>query len=880
MITLKEYQKHTLSALERYLGLARLSSPAAAFDRVIAEMPSGAGPQQYRERLGMDDVPYVCLRLPTGGGKTLLACHAIGIAADNYLEREFPLVLWLTPTNTIRTQTADAIRDPAHPYREALDAAFGLDTVMVFDIADVANIRPKDLSQKVCIVVATMQTLRVSEKSKEFRKVYGDNENFEEHFKGLPNTAPGLDRKDNDPNKRVVYSFVNILHQLRPLVIVDEAHKAVSDLSGEMMRRINPACVVEMTATPVDSNVLYHVGASELKTEEMVKLPFMLTEHNDWEQAVNGALASHRFLVEKAKEDADYIRPLVLFQAEKKGREHTVEVLKNHLITNEGIPESRIAVATGEQRELDGINLFDKTCPIQYVITIEALKEGWDCSFAYVFCSLANISSAVDVEQLLGRVMRMPYAKKRRIPELNNAYAHVVSPSFAQAANGMYDHLRNMGFNAEEAAENLVHNSVLPGMENYEQGLFANHASPPLLITLEKRPEIESLDEDEQQNISVESRDDGKFDVRIRGDISEAAEECLVAAETKQGKERVRFHVAMHRERVKKRRPASPAESGKLLQLGQLKLWIDESPESPEEETLLIASGWSPLNGYDGLAANEFSYDENARTFVFDLDGEQLSYKASEDKVQLSLFAAPNWDELNLSRWLDQQCRQDDIRQVDMLEFCRKSVAGLLRAGKFDLNMLARAKYALAAALKMKLGRLRQAALRSGYQRCLFSSEFRVEVTFQSLHSFPEYGYAESIPAYVGRYAFQKHYYRDIRDLKASGEEFDCARILDAHPKVEYWLRNVDRQKHSFWLPLHDGKFYPDFIVKLRDGRLLVVEYKGAHLEDTPDTAEKRNIGELWAGKSGGKHLFLMAVKTDAHGQSTEQQINHVIAVQ
>ncbi len=474
--------------------------------------------------------------------------------------------------------------------------------------------------------------------------------------------------------------------------------------------------------------------------------------------------------------------------------------------------------------------------------------------------------------------MRMPYARKRRIPELNNAYAHVVSPSFAQAADGMYDHLRNMGFNAEEAAENLLPPPVLPGMEGYgQEGLFA--APPQSLITFDKRPDVESLDEGERQNITVTSRDDGKFDVHIRGEISEKAEECLVAAEPeKEAKERVRFHVALHRERVKKSRPESPAESGKLLQLGQLKFWIDDSPESPEEETLLIASEWSPLNGYAGLTASEFSYNENSNTFVFDLDGEELSYRPSEEKAQLSLFAAPDWNELHLSRWLDQQCRQDDVRQVDMLEFCRKSVAGLLQSGKFDLGTLARAKFALAAALKMKLGRLRQAALLFGYQRCLFSGDFIVEVSFQSPHNFPEYGYAENIAPYTGRYAFQKHYYRDIRDLKSSGEEFDCARIIDSHPEVEYWVRNVDRQKHSFWLPLHNGKFYPDFIAKLRDGRILVIEYKGAHLEETPDTLEKRNIGELWAGKSGGKHLFLIAVKEDGRGWIVERQISDVIS--
>lgn len=51
-------------------------------------------------------------------------------------------------------------------------------------------------------------------------------------------------------------------------------------------------------------------------------------------------------------------------------------------------------------------------------------------------------------------------------------------------------------------------------------------------------------------------------------------------------------------------------------------------------------------------------------------------------------------------------------------------------------------------------------------------------------------------------------------------------------------------------------------MAQLEDGRLLVVEYKGAHIADGPDTAEKRTIGQLWERKSGGKGLFVVVEKT------------------
>ena len=233
MFTLKDYQTRTLEALEKYLSSARIIGPKDAFERFVKDNRTDTNPQVYQHRWSLTDVPYVCLRLPTGGGKTLLASHCVKIAGSTFMEQDYPTVLWLVPTNTIRLQTREALENNAHPYREALNSTFGMNRVAVFDVSDIANIRPKDFQDKVCIIIGTMQTLRVAETNKEVRKVYGHNENFEPHFSALPNTAPGLDR---DESGQVLFSFVNILHQLKPLVIVDEAHKAISDLSGEMYR--------------------------------------------------------------------------------------------------------------------------------------------------------------------------------------------------------------------------------------------------------------------------------------------------------------------------------------------------------------------------------------------------------------------------------------------------------------------------------------------------------------------------------------------------------------------------------------------------------------------------------------------------------------------
>ena len=92
---------------------------------------------------GLPGVPNVCLRLPTGGGKTLLAAHTVAVAGRHFLERDYPVVLWMVPTNTIRVQTAEALKKPGHPYRAALDEAFD-GRVSVFDAAEIAQTLLKD----------------------------------------------------------------------------------------------------------------------------------------------------------------------------------------------------------------------------------------------------------------------------------------------------------------------------------------------------------------------------------------------------------------------------------------------------------------------------------------------------------------------------------------------------------------------------------------------------------------------------------------------------------------------------------------------------------------------------------------------------------------
>jgi type III restriction enzyme len=182
----------------------------------------------------------------------------------------------------------------------------------------------------------------------------------------------------------------------------------------------------------------------------------------------------------------------LLFQAQSKDKEVNVEVLKKYLLETADIPEEQIKIATGAQKELDNIDVFSRDESTRYIITVEALKEGWDCPFAYVLCSLANVKSDTSVAQLLGRVMRMPYAKTRKTPSLNKAYAYVVSHHFSEAADALTDKLIQKGFDNDEAKASIQ--QINQGDLDPDWLLPYNAFKPETKITKHDLPDSIELD--------------------------------------------------------------------------------------------------------------------------------------------------------------------------------------------------------------------------------------------------------------------------------------------------------------------------------------------------------------------------------------------------
>lgn len=876
-LSLKLYQKRALASLESFFDAARLVSPSDAFrDTVDAGLLD-----VYKPMPGLPTVPYVCLRIPTGGGKTVMGAHIIQSAGRALLDREFPLVMWMVPTTQIKLQTLDAFRDPRHPYRQELDDAFG-GQVAVFDVADFAQIRPADVGTKVCIIIATVAALRVE--NQEGRKVYDYHEDLEPHFAG---STGELDYLEKGSAGKTLASFANLLKLHGPLVIMDEAHNATTPLSYTVYERLGPRAVVELTATPDtdSSNVLVSVSAFELKAENMIKFPVVLKEHaGEWQAAVSSAVARRKSLAKTALDEPDYIRPILLVQAENARGVATVDEVKRHLIDTDGVKPQAIAVATGDQRELDGIDLFAKDCPIDVIITKQALKEGWDCSFAYVFASVAQVKSDKDIQQLLGRVLRMPYATKRKQEAMNKAYAHVTSDTFGRAASELTQSLINIGFNPMEAARAIRPDAPKLPLEG---GAMHPPELPTTSIEVSKAPNLDDVPERDRQRVLFTPNPDGKGGtVTLTDEVDTTTIEAIVATATPKQREDLAARIEQHQ--LATVAAKAPSERGVVFQVPRLYFVEQGELELIDRGAVGATFAWDLLASPPDLSG--FRFNEETMTFELDLDGQQgVQYHPVKDDVATYLPGfAQDRSEVDLIGWLDHEIREPSIKQPVLREWVRRAVDNLLRERGFSLAQLLKGQFILRRKLSEQLQLAKAQAYQDGFQQALFGSDADVVTSDAPDHAFT---YPADMALYPARtyfradtMRFRKHYYPVPGDLAwktGAGvltEEFLCAQAIDLLDEVDTWVRNLVHPS-QFWMPTAKQRTYPDFVARLKDGRLLVVEYKGGDRFTSDQEKEKRLVGALWAKHSGGKGLYLMAQKVDEKRRNVREQLLAAVGV-
>ena len=484
---LKEYQSRALDAFVRWrdaLETARLESlediehytargrpvpegvsnyPRQAWQQ-LADDGEVAYPQRgyvHRDAAAGCAIPHICFKVPTGGGKTLLAAAAL-----ERLNRPAGLVLWMVPSNAIYQQTKAALWNKEHPYRQMLERAGKVKLLEKDDLFTAA-----DLAHYLCVMLISLQAAnRVS--NKDFLRMFRDSGRYPTLFPDsddalgdgrLLERYPDLEREGTDGP--VKHSLVNIFKMRRPVIVLDEAHKAYgqqergSEQFVAAINRLDPGMVIELSATPNArrSNLLVDISGRDLKKEEMIKLPVQVLPYRNtqWQYTLGDAQAQLELLEEEAKtfqhNSGRYIRPIAVVRVELISRNqlgkdwiHAYEV-RDYLTQNLGVPLAAVAVHGGDDRELAGVDLLSEFCPVRWIITKDALKEGWDCPFAYLLVMLDSTKAQTAITQLVGRVMRQPQARQTGVESLDQCYVYCQDTEVNAAVQYVKDGLEQEG---------------------------------------------------------------------------------------------------------------------------------------------------------------------------------------------------------------------------------------------------------------------------------------------------------------------------------------------------------------------------------------------------------------------------------------------------
>ena len=867
-LELKEYQRDSLEAIGRFCD--------AVYQRVgVAERPVhdayyAETHRDFIEVPQLPGVPYVCLRVPTGGGKTLLAAHSVGVMGRRLGRQDRPLCLWVTPSTTIRDQTFNRLLDRHDPYHAALREGLNNAPVEVMRMEDALRLNRSLLTSSAVVIVTTIQSYRIDDPSN--RKVYEDNGYLMDNFTNVPSWV--RDDLAEDETGKVRLSLANVMKRRGPIVIMDEAHNARTRISFDSLARFGPLGVLELTATPQQdhdaaremyaSNVLHAVSALQLAREGMIKLPVELESRDNWLDVLSATVAQRHALEETARawerESKRFIRPIALIQAQSKSKAretHTVEAIHKALMEQLHVPPERIRIATGQHDNLGDEDLHARDCTVEYVLTVEKLRQGWDCPFAYVLGSVGNVATETAVEQLLGRVLRMPDALPTGVPDLDRAYAIVQSPDVVKTAKSLCDSLvRYCGFDADSVSD------AFRVRRRDEQGRL-----PVSVIPVSEAPSAETLPPAIRDKVQY---DEGSNTLHVREPLTR--EEAVALRDSLPTlTDRAAVEEYWQSERAVGTAAKRLDEYAVPLRIPQLavregkRCWLFE----PEE---LDEFSWNLDKCDPRLSEGDFSVDLNVgdRVALGVTEGGAVRVLSGVEQVlvrQLTVWADnDDWSKVRLVRWLDRELHHGGafagLTQAEGQAWLARVLDSLLAERGADLSILVRKRHELADATIRRVAAHGRVQVREAAEM-LFDAQGkrRLETSMNVPFKLEEHDYRPN-HQYHGPLDFQNHAF----DLKGdmNGEEAECASRIDRHPNVKRWLRNLEYESAGgFNLPLSPGRFFPDFIAELCDGRIAIVEYKGAYIADSDKERHKETVGKLWAERSDGQCVFVRVVERD-----------------
>ena len=853
---LKSYQKKVIADLTRYLELLNETRSYSAAFRSFWTEKSAPALGRYQDVI--PGVPNLCFKVPTSGGKTFIACNAIRPVFDALPATKTKAVVWLVPSDAILTQTAKALKDPAHPYRQKIDVDFGgrVEVYTKQELLNGQNFNPTAVTEQLSIMVLSYDSFRG--RGKEGLKAYQENSN-------LAAFAKVLGKPDSPIEKADETALFQIINQLNPLVIVDESHHARSELSLEMLENFNPCFVLDLTATPKkESNIISYVDAVQLKNEHMVKLPVIVYNRDSQPEVLIDAIDLRNKLEEIASAEyaktGKYIRPIALFQAQPKGKEDatTFEKLRDKLV-DKGIPAEQIAIRTADVNELKNTDLMSSDCPIRYIITVNALKEGWDCPFAYILASLANKTSQVDVEQILGRILRLPHTSQHTQSALNMSYVLTSSSDFNNTVAHIVKGLNSAGFSDKDyrigepakpqAPEQPAEQITLPD----PQGASEPETAEDDFAWLDDKSIETELERRREQAKTPEIAPKADTMLNAAAEVEKAYTDAIQQTSNDPVMENLPWEV---RDKVKSF-PVNPQfrEDIEALQIPQFFLKIEQS---------LFTDGSFELLDKEMLAEG-FTLKGKA----YDID-----FAAADDEIREidvreqdgglpKVFKMESAEQRYFKEWFNNLPPESRVRQCKDMMFNQLNKLNMVDAAelrayinrivddmdKAQLAAMEKAPLGYAAKIRDKIETLLEAHYRETFEKWLETERIVCTPSFRlplAIHPTTHTDiYARSL------------YTAEDGDMNKLEEELIVE--LTALPNVRWWHRNIARQGFAI-----NGfiKHYPDILIMTQSGKLICAETKGEHLKND-DSREKIALGKAWRTAAGSDFRYYMVFEND-----------------
>lgn len=869
---LKPYQKQVINDLESFLSYTKEKGSASAgfkqfWEDKIGEYTvkldgSTSGMRPYK-----DNIPgaiHIAIKVPTAGGKTFIACNALHTINKSFNNGNAKAVVWLVPWSNLLQQTVNNLSDPTHPYREKLNSLFNgrVDVYEKDQLLQGANFNPSTVGEQLNVFVFNFSSLRINSKKQDDRKVYQENGALES-FRDF--VDKDLVLPDTDET-----ALINVIRSLNPVVIVDESHNAESDLSVEMLNNLNPSLVLDLTATPKqNSNIISFVNALALKKENMVKLPVVVYNHHKKEEVITSALHLQRKLEliakEEAKETGKIIRPLILFQAQSniKGKDNTTfQKIKEQLIKLK-IPEEQIKIKVSGTDELKGIDLMHKDCPVRYIITVNALKEGWDCPNAYILASLADKSSPVEVEQILGRVLRQPYVTKHKDALLNLSFVLTASTKFNETLDNIVKGLQDSGFSKDDYFAQELPEEEKTNEEVLQAELFGEKSETEQ-IRSDEEFDLEAIDFNPEEEVTIESinKEDSIID-----QITEKAKQEGEAFEQKVNETDIDDNAAlftqvMNKQPQKYSLVSDYAEKANTIKLPQFFKKVGENEihngilfeELASYETFLnknsllegfkLSTQDSVIN-FDESSADVYKvdFDEKKRTTAV----EKLSSRSKSILLENILSKPKEGQIQDVSTHI--VSKLGDMTPISQQELTKYVSRVFDNLSTEQVRDIIDNEFIYIAKIRKKISELTGEYARGQFQTLLDADEIIVRENFTFLDSIVPFNLSTNIS-------------KSLYEREASMNNFEQDMILEiaALDNVEFWHRNLERGK-GFYLNGYSSNHYPDFIIYTKKGNLILVETKGDD-RDNDDSRDKNRLGKTWAQKAGDNYKYFMVFQT------------------